>query len=53
LTTEDGRVTGVETAGGEPIQARLIVGADGRHSTVASLVGAREYHVITPGRMFA
>jgi 2-polyprenyl-6-methoxyphenol hydroxylase-like FAD-dependent oxidoreductase len=53
LTIDDGRVTGVQTAGGEPIQARLIVGADGRHSTVASLVGAREYHVTSPGRMFA
>jgi 2-polyprenyl-6-methoxyphenol hydroxylase-like FAD-dependent oxidoreductase len=53
LTTEDGRVTGVETADGEPVQAGLIVGADGRHSTVASLVGAREYRVTSPGRMFA
>jgi 2-polyprenyl-6-methoxyphenol hydroxylase-like FAD-dependent oxidoreductase len=53
LTTEDGRVIGVEVAGGEPIQARLVVGADGRHSTVASLVGANEYHVASPGRMFA
>lgn len=53
VITEDGRVTGVETAGGEPIQARLVVGADGRHSTVASLVGAREYRVTSPGRMFA
>lgn len=53
LTVEDGRVTGLETTGGEPIQARLVVGADGRHSTVASLVGASEYHVTSPGRMFA
>ena len=53
LTTEDGRFTGVETAAGEPVQARLMVGADGRHSTVASLVGAREYRVTSPGRMLA
>lgn len=52
LTTEDGRVTGVDTTSG-PIQARLVVGADGRHSTVASLVGAREYHVAPPGKAFA
>jgi len=52
LITEDGRVTGVDTVAG-PIHARLVVGADGRHSTVASLVGAREYHVAPAGRMFA
>src|ERR1700757_1937038 len=52
LITEDGRVTGVDTAAG-PIHAQLVVGADGRHSTVASLVGAREYHVSPAGKMFA
>jgi menaquinone-9 beta-reductase len=52
LITEDGRVTGVDTAAG-PIHGRLVVGADGRHSTVASLVGAREYHVAPAGKMFA
>jgi 2-polyprenyl-6-methoxyphenol hydroxylase-like FAD-dependent oxidoreductase len=52
LITEDGRVTGVDTAAG-PIEAQLVVGADGRHSTVAALVGAREYHVASPGKMFA
>lgn len=52
LITEDGRVTGVDTAAG-PIQGQLVVGADGRHSTVAALVGAREYHVASPGKMFA
>jgi menaquinone-9 beta-reductase len=52
LITEDGCVTGVETAGG-PIYGRLVVGADGRHSTVASLVGAREYQVAPAGKMFA
>ena len=52
LITEDGCVNGVETAGG-PIRGRLVVGADGRHSTVASLVGAREYQVAPAGKMFA
>jgi 2-polyprenyl-6-methoxyphenol hydroxylase-like FAD-dependent oxidoreductase len=52
LITEDGRVSGVDTAGG-PIHGQLVVGADGRHSTVASLVGAREYHVAPAGKMFA
>jgi len=52
LIREDGRVTGVDTAAG-PIHGRLVVGADGRHSTVASLVGAREYHVAPAGKMFA
>jgi flavin-dependent dehydrogenase len=52
LVHEDGRVAGVETEGG-PIRASLVVGADGRHSTVADLVGAAEYHVAPPGRVFA
>src|SRR6202046_3136423 len=52
LITEGGRVSGVDTAGG-PIHGQLVVGADGRHSTVASLVGAREYHVAPAGKMFA
>jgi 2-polyprenyl-6-methoxyphenol hydroxylase-like FAD-dependent oxidoreductase len=52
LVTEDGRVTGVDTAAG-PIHGKLVVGADGRHSTVASLVRAREYHVAPAGKMFA
>jgi menaquinone-9 beta-reductase len=52
LIREHGRVTGVQTAAG-PIYGRLVVGADGRHSTVASLVGAREYHVAPAGKMFA
>jgi menaquinone-9 beta-reductase len=52
LITEGGRVTGVNTTSG-PIQARLVVGADGRHSTVAALIGAREYHVASPGKAFA
>lgn len=52
LINDDGRVAGVQTDDG-PIRARLVVGADGRHSTVASAVGAREYHVSPPGRMAA
>ncbi|OBG29872.1 NAD(P)/FAD-dependent oxidoreductase [Mycobacterium sp. E3198] len=52
LIAEDGRVTGVDTAAG-PIQGRLVVGADGRHSTIATLCGAREYHVAAAGKMFA
>lgn len=46
LIWEDGRVAGVKaTHASRPIEARgaLVVGADGRHSTVARLVGAREY----------
>lgn len=50
LITDNGRVTGVQTDAG-PIAAQLVVGADGRHSTVASSVGAAEYHVTPPGRM--
>jgi len=52
LLWRDGRVAGVETAAG-PLRARLVVGADGRGSTVADLVGANEYHVEPAGRMFA
>jgi menaquinone-9 beta-reductase len=52
LISEAGRVTGVDTAAG-PIHGQLVVGADGRHSTVASLAGAREYHVAPAGKMFA
>jgi 2-polyprenyl-6-methoxyphenol hydroxylase-like FAD-dependent oxidoreductase len=50
LISVDGRVTGVETDTG-PVSAPVVVGADGRHSTVASCVGAVEYHVAPPGRM--
>ncbi len=52
LLQENGRVTGVETEHG-PVRARLVVGADGRRSRVAELVGAAEYHVAPPGRLFA
>ena len=46
LVEEDGRVAGVraESHGQEHVlRARLVVGADGRHSTIASLVEAGEY----------
>jgi 2-polyprenyl-6-methoxyphenol hydroxylase-like FAD-dependent oxidoreductase len=52
LLRENDRVTGVRTDKGD-IRARLVVGADGRHSTVAEAVGAREYDVTQPGRMVA
>ncbi|WP_051581630.1 NAD(P)/FAD-dependent oxidoreductase [Pseudonocardia acaciae] len=45
------RVTGVETTHG-PVRASLVVGADGRHSTVARLAGAAEYHTTGPCRPF-
>ena len=46
ILEENGRVVGVraEADGQEhTVRARLVVGADGRRSTVASLVGAEEY----------
>ena len=47
LRAHDGRVRGVEarvTGGGAlRLDADLVVGADGRNSTLAKLVGAREY----------
>jgi 2-polyprenyl-6-methoxyphenol hydroxylase-like FAD-dependent oxidoreductase len=51
LLWDGGRVVGVDTAAG-PVHARLVVGADGPHSTVARRAGAREYHASPPGRMF-
>jgi 2-polyprenyl-6-methoxyphenol hydroxylase-like FAD-dependent oxidoreductase len=53
LTHTDGRVSGVRVAGewGERrLSARLVVGADGRNSTVARLTGARKYHVVPSER---
>jgi 2-polyprenyl-6-methoxyphenol hydroxylase-like FAD-dependent oxidoreductase len=50
LVEDQGRVAGVRVAhnGSETtLQARLVVGADGRNSTIASLVGARKYN-LTP-----
>jgi flavin-dependent dehydrogenase len=52
LLHEDGRVAGV-IAGDDRISARLVVGADGRGSTVAELAGARKYRLAPPGRVFA
>ena len=59
LLEDRGRVTGVRARGagengagksGEiQLRARLTVGADGRHSTIAKLCGARPYNV-TPNR---
>ncbi|OBA77595.1 hypothetical protein A5642_05475 [Mycolicibacterium mucogenicum] len=55
LVQDDGRVTGVRvrTRGREDeLRARLVVGADGRNSTVANLVAARKYNVV-PNQRFA
>lgn len=55
LVEERGRVAGVRVArnGSEStLRARLVVGADGRNSTVARLVGARKY-ALTPNERFA
>jgi 2-polyprenyl-6-methoxyphenol hydroxylase-like FAD-dependent oxidoreductase len=52
LLEDGGRVAGVRVKGerGEAqLRARLVVGADGRHSTVAKLCRARRYNV-TPNR---
>jgi flavin-dependent dehydrogenase len=47
LRSKNGRVCGVEVLrrgrGTEQLRAQIVVGADGRHSTVAKLVGATEY----------
>lgn len=52
LLNDSGRVTGVQTDQGA-IRARLVIGADGRHSTVASLLDAPKYHLAPPGRFCA
>ena len=48
LTWSDGRVTGIRGAGrggaAVPETARLVVGADGKHSLVARAAGAQAYH---------
>ena len=49
LVEEDGRVSGVRVDaedGARELRARLVVGADGRNSTVARLVGARRYNAV-------
>lgn len=54
LLQEDGRVAGVRVVhdGREGVlKARLVVGADGRNSTIARLVGARKYN-LTPNERF-
>jgi 2-polyprenyl-6-methoxyphenol hydroxylase-like FAD-dependent oxidoreductase len=55
LLHANGRVSGVRVSvGGEEreLSARLVVGADGRNSTVAKLKGSRKYHVV-PSERFA
>ncbi len=52
---DDGRVSGVRVMSGgteRVLSARLVVGADGRNSTIAKLTGARKYHVV-PSERFA
>jgi 2-polyprenyl-6-methoxyphenol hydroxylase-like FAD-dependent oxidoreductase len=54
LVRDRGRVTGVRVVrdGSEQgLEARLVVGADGRNSTVARLAGARKYN-LTPNERF-
>jgi flavin-dependent dehydrogenase len=43
LLRQGGRVTGVTTSAGQG-RARLVIGADGRNSRIAQLIGARIYH---------
>jgi len=55
LLWEGGRVVGVSAAhDGSTVELRapLVVGADGRASTVGRLVGARKYHVTPSERLF-
>lgn len=55
LVEDHGRVTGARVShngSSSEIEARLVVGADGRNSTVARLVGARKYN-LTPSQRFA
>lgn len=53
LVWEDGRISAVRLAtpkGERVVSTGLVVGADGRDSTVARLVGAEETDVVEPGR---
>jgi flavin-dependent dehydrogenase len=50
LLREDDEVVGVVDASGEQHRARLVVGADGRRSTVARLVGAVDEERHEPAR---
>ena len=55
LVRDRGRVNGVRVArnGSEQaLQARLVVGADGRNSTVARLAGSRKYNLTPNERAF-
>jgi 2-polyprenyl-6-methoxyphenol hydroxylase-like FAD-dependent oxidoreductase len=56
LTADDGVVTGIRGAlkGGAPVTetARVVIGADGKHSLVARTVGAPQYRV-RPSRTLA
>jgi flavin-dependent dehydrogenase len=52
LLHRNGRMAGVQTEHG-PVHADLVVGADGRRSTVAGLLGLRDYHVVPARRLFA
>src|SRR5947209_18072699 len=49
LVEDAGRVVGVNTGDAEgnvsDLRAQVVVGADGRNSTIAKLVGARRYNV--------
>lgn len=51
------RVTGVEWTAHDGttgrIEAKLVIGADGRRSTVGRIVGTREHHKFDNGRMMA
>jgi 2-polyprenyl-6-methoxyphenol hydroxylase-like FAD-dependent oxidoreductase len=52
---EGWRVSGVRVSGPDgdrELTARLVVGADGRNSTIAARVGARKYHTV-PSERFA
>jgi 2-polyprenyl-6-methoxyphenol hydroxylase-like FAD-dependent oxidoreductase len=54
LLEDRGRVAGVRVTQNDSeatLRARLVVGADGRNSTIASLVGARKYN-LTPNERF-
>ncbi len=55
LVEKDGRVAGVRVAARDgttsTINADLVVGADGRLSTIARLVGSRRYHVLPSERL--
>ena len=50
LRDDTGRVIGVRTDTGD-VAASLVIGADGRNSTVARLAGARSYHTYRAGRV--